>query len=215
MSRRLARATAIVMGSAMAVMVARPAEAQTFETLGTRAAGMGGAFVAVADDATAVYWNPAGLALGGSYFSVVIETAQDKTEPDNLVSAGRSSANIAALTTPPLGLSYYRLSSTTIAPRSGVLTTSAVDLERLITHHTGVTLVHSLTSHLAVATTAKVVYGVAASGLVLNGDRDDLLNDAGNLPETSTTKFDADIGVMARATSPSLSSRRPVQRHCN
>src|SRR3972149_5404206 len=29
--------------------------------LGARAIGMGGAFVAVADDATAPYWNPAGM----------------------------------------------------------------------------------------------------------------------------------------------------------
>src|SRR3989304_5776865 len=29
---------------------------------GTRAMGMGGSFVAVADDASAVFWNPAGLA---------------------------------------------------------------------------------------------------------------------------------------------------------
>src|SRR5215468_8588160 len=30
--------------------------------IGARAAGMGGAFVAVADDPSAVFWNPAGLA---------------------------------------------------------------------------------------------------------------------------------------------------------
>ena len=29
---------------------------------GARSLGMGGAFVALSDDATAVYWNPAGLA---------------------------------------------------------------------------------------------------------------------------------------------------------
>ncbi len=37
------------------------AAAQTAEVVGTRALGMGGAFVAVADDPSAVYWNPAGL----------------------------------------------------------------------------------------------------------------------------------------------------------
>lgn len=31
-------------------------------TVGARAAGMGGAYVSVADDATAVFWNPAGIA---------------------------------------------------------------------------------------------------------------------------------------------------------
>ena len=33
---------------------------------------MGGAFVGVADDASAIYWNPAGLA-AGSYFSLVVD----------------------------------------------------------------------------------------------------------------------------------------------
>src|SRR4029453_5176655 len=43
--------------------VATSAAAQVgFEPVGTRAQGMAGAFVAVADDATATYWNPAGLA---------------------------------------------------------------------------------------------------------------------------------------------------------
>ena len=41
--------------------------AQTFGGIGTRAEGMGGAFVAVADDASAVYWNPAGIATGATF----------------------------------------------------------------------------------------------------------------------------------------------------
>src|SRR5690606_23301601 len=46
-------------------MFAAPASAQlVFESAGERALGMAGAFVAVADDATAVHWNPAGLAAG-------------------------------------------------------------------------------------------------------------------------------------------------------
>src|SRR5690242_5273284 len=40
------------------------AGAQTIETVGERAMGMGGAFVAVADDSTATWWNPAALAAG-------------------------------------------------------------------------------------------------------------------------------------------------------
>lgn len=41
------------------------------EGLGIRAIGMGGAFISVADDASAIYWNPAGLSqLRGSGFSV-------------------------------------------------------------------------------------------------------------------------------------------------
>ena len=47
------------------ILWASPASAQhVFESVGERALGMGGAFVAVADDATAVHWNPAGLVTG-------------------------------------------------------------------------------------------------------------------------------------------------------
>ena len=57
------------------VVLPPPARAQIYETVGTRAQGMGGAFVAVADDATATWWNPAGLATG-AYFSTVIERGE-------------------------------------------------------------------------------------------------------------------------------------------
>jgi hypothetical protein len=56
---RLARAAAIAalgLGAA-----ASPTAAQhVFESVGERALGMGGAFVAVADDATAVHWESGG-----------------------------------------------------------------------------------------------------------------------------------------------------------
>src|ERR1043166_1692648 len=47
--------------------------AQTAAPVGVRAEGMGGAFVAVADDATAAWWNPAGLATG-ALFRAILET---------------------------------------------------------------------------------------------------------------------------------------------
>jgi hypothetical protein len=42
-------------------LVAFPGSGLAFNIVGPRAMGMGGAFVAVCDDATAVYWNPAAL----------------------------------------------------------------------------------------------------------------------------------------------------------
>ena len=173
---------------------ARQASAQTFEVLGTRAAGMGGAFVGVADDASAVYWNPAGLVLGGSYFSMLLDNNQGKAEPDDIPQAGSQSATIIALTTLPFGVTYYRLSATTLTPTADP---QSVRLERLTTHHAGVTFVQSLTDRIAVASTLKWVHGLAASGAVPTGDRDDLLDGSGELPDASTNKFDADIGLMA------------------
>src|SRR3982074_3752673 len=48
------------------------ARAQRYEDIWVRAQGMAGAFVAVADDATATWWNPAGLATG-AFFSGIVE----------------------------------------------------------------------------------------------------------------------------------------------
>lgn len=66
--------TIIALGLALAVAPGAALGAQEFEKVGTiggqflkigvgaRAQAMGGAFVSVADDATAVFWNPAGIA---------------------------------------------------------------------------------------------------------------------------------------------------------
>jgi hypothetical protein len=45
------------------LIVTQSLYSQQFMTVGGRAAGMGGAYVAVADDLTAVYWNPAAASL--------------------------------------------------------------------------------------------------------------------------------------------------------
>ena len=86
------------------------AYAQAPESIGIRAQGMGGAFTAVADDATAVWWNPAGLA-GGSYFSTVLEYGHPKDPPD-------TNANVkgVSIAFPALGLGYYRLPISQMRP---------------------------------------------------------------------------------------------------
>src|SRR5215207_9607258 len=74
---------------------------QTFGGVGTRAEGMGGAFVAVADDASAIYWNPAGIATGATF--------------DLQVSKGDSHLFIGAAL-PVVGASYYRTREVTGLP---------------------------------------------------------------------------------------------------
>ena len=75
-----------VAAASIAVLSAARVDAQIFENIGTRAQGMGGAFVAVADDATASWWNPAGLA-SGAYFNGVFEHGR-ATQPDKVTGSG-------------------------------------------------------------------------------------------------------------------------------
>jgi hypothetical protein len=125
----------------LVLAAAASAPAQSEAPVGVRAAGMGGAFTAVADDGSAAYWNPAGFATG-SYFSLVLDTNQ----------LDRRSGWLLALGTPPLGLSYYR---TAIAQEKNGRNT-------LVAHHAGVTLVQSLGGRLAVGATLKLVHGIAS-----------------------------------------------------
>lgn len=91
----------------LAMVVPGAAIAQTMP--GTRAAGMAGAFVAVADDASAVYWNPAGVATG-SFVSAIVQIGQQVLErPSPQLSTNqRDTAGMVALSATAFGLAYYR-----------------------------------------------------------------------------------------------------------
>jgi hypothetical protein len=180
---------------ALAVSVA-PASAQSFDTVGTRAAGMGGAFVAVADDASAVYWNPAGFASGALFSLVLDRNAARLDTPDNGPAASRSGF-LMALGVPAVALSYYRLHSTDLKPLQTLVGPATVEANTLVTHHIGATVVQSVAPGVAVGATLKLVRGVASSTLQPATERDDLLDDHGDLTTEGTTRFDADLGVMA------------------
>ena len=75
------------------------------QSTGTRAAGMGEAFVAVADDATSIYWNPAGMATG-AYLSFVLDYGQNRAEPpspDGTPGGCGGSQHFIGFTLPPFG----------------------------------------------------------------------------------------------------------------
>jgi hypothetical protein len=183
--------TALLLGAAIA-----PAGAQSFDTVGTRAAGMGGAFVAVADDASAAYWNPAGFA-SGSLFSLVLDRRTAEVTRPGTSPAGHRSGLFMALGIPALGLSYYRLSSREVAPAVRTETgNSLLEADTLVTHHLGATLVQSIVPGLTVGATLKMVRGYASSVLGPATEREALPDPSGDVPAQESTHFDADLGVM-------------------
>ena len=192
------------------VLAVPPAAAQVFESVGTRALGMGGAFVAVADDATATYWNPAGLATGASFDACLAYAAGDLAGGADQAGERRGETATASLclAMPAIGLSYNRLRVTSTAP-SGSSTASPpggrqdlrpreVGVSSLATGQFGVTLVQSLVPGLAVGATLKAVRGTLATGLLPAGTPPDAaLDRAQDLEGRSKTVADADLGVMA------------------
>ena len=167
--------------------------AQSLDTIGTRAQGMGGAFVGVADDASGVYWNHAGLA-GGAYFSLVLDGNAARSVPEGVANGASRTGWLLALTTPALGLSYARLQNTVVSRASGVPENSHV--ESLVTQHVGATLVQSLVDRVAVGATVKVIRGIAAAADVPGNDREALLDHA-DLIGHGSNRVDLDVGVMA------------------
>jgi len=195
---RTALAAGLLAGTAL------PASAQIYEIVGTRAQGMGGAFIAVADDATATWWNPAGLATG-AYFSSVIERGRT-TEPGDAPGGPvwRGDGGTFSVVFPALGLSYYRLRISEIAPPASTgdgapdrqdQGTTGTGVRSWATNQFGVTVGQSLGNHFVVASTVRLVRG----GLALaSGPADgDLLDQAADLDVPMETEADLDLGTMA------------------
>lgn len=202
---KLLRVCAVV---AAASLLPAAAGAQGFDAVGTRAAGMGGAFVGMADDASAIYWNPGGLA-AGAYFSLVLDGGRVEATPDTLTAGSDGSSLLLGLAMPALGLGYYRLQSRvvsapiTLVPaearlsRRNLSVAPELQLDTLITHHGGITLVQSLWPGVAVGTTLKLVRGIAASSRVSGATSEQVLEsrEAETLGR-ATNEVDADVGVM-------------------
>ena len=127
----------------------RPADAQIFENIGIRAQGMSGAFVAVSDDATTTWWNPAGLASGGLFNGVI--------EFHRIESSSDTRARAFAFNVPSLGLSYYRLGLNGMRLIHPTGTPSASREDEGALNQFGVTVGQSIGSHLIVGSTLKLV----------------------------------------------------------
>ena len=196
--RSYGRAAALL---AFALVLPISARAQS---TGTRAAGMGDAFVAVADDATSIYWNPAGMATG-SFLSFVLDYGQNRAEPpspDGTPGGSEGSAQFIGFTIPPFGLGYYRrsMATTTHLTPEEMAGTSREDgrqsVQALTTSNIGVSLGQSINQYIVVAGTVKFVNGEVTSGVSRAGDPFDALDERESFPHRSTSRVDVDAGAM-------------------
>ncbi len=94
-----------------AVLSATAADAQTrVMHLGARAASMGGAFTGVADDSTAFYWNPAGIALG-RFLSAGVYYGREESDRDGRVFEDRAGGLSLEYTFMGVAFTQYRQSA--------------------------------------------------------------------------------------------------------
>ena len=182
------------------------ADAQIVETAGSRALGMGGAFVAVASDSSATWWNPAGLAAGPL---LDLALARNLVEVTEQPPAWRNRTSWFALGTPALGLSYYRFRITDIQPLSPIAPPDAgredervaVPVRSLAVSQMGVTIVQTLVSGVHVGTTLKRLRGIVRES------REDSMASTSDLLAAGEAldggdveaRYDVDVGIIAVA----------------
>ena len=190
------------------LLTADPSLCQIFESVGTRATGMAGAFVAVADDGTAAYWNPAGLSTG-AFFSLLADHTLVRERVSGVGTevalADRSNA-IVALSTNAFAFSYYRLRINQIGP--AVLPSASGDqaqrererhvaLRSWLSHNVAVSAAQVVYPGVSVGTTFRYVR--AAAGMV-PGDpflsTEDLLGQVEHLVTQGGNAVDLDLGLV-------------------
>ena len=168
---------------------------------------MGGAFVAVANDSSATWWNPAGLATGPF---VDIALAGASGESGGRLPASRTGLWSFSLGTPPLGVSYYRLRITDIRAASPTAPAEAgreegaagVGLRSLSVSQFGATVLHTITTGVSAGATVKYLRGTArlrdldatGSGAGIS----ELLDEGDDLSGgDSEGALDVDVGILA------------------
>jgi len=212
MTRRARLTLSIVLSLAAG---AGSAAAQVFESAGSRALGMGGAFVAVASDSTATWWNPAALPTGPF---VDVSIGRTTTTGGDRAPSWRERTTGVALLTPPVGLSYYRYSVADVGrrqgagpgPASGDASGRGSDegqdavLRTMTVNQIGATFVQTLATGVHLGATLKYLSGRMATGVTAMGQaslsgaalRDQAADlDAGGWDAA----FDMDLGAIAVA----------------
>jgi hypothetical protein len=190
--------------AASILCVSAGASGQVVETVGSRALGMGGAFVAVASDSSATWWNPAGLAAGPF---IDLALARAVTEAGGELPANRSKGSWFALGTPPFGVSYYALKVTSVQALTPTVTESGsredrrAGMQSVAASQFGITLVHTLIDGVHAGATLKYVRGTVRAGERQGDFSSGALLDLGDDLQGGDGEgaFDADVGLLGVA----------------
>jgi hypothetical protein len=184
-----------------------PAAAQGLEAFGSRATALA-AFVAVADDASAVAWNPSGL-VSGPIFNLQIDLGRSTHRQEEALlpgtAADRFQALLVAIGTTPAGLSYYRLVSSSFlvddpaASGSPDREKEQVQIRTLVTSHLGVTVQQSLGEYVTLGATLKLVRGSVGTGTVEASSWNEAFDSVDALAREGSTRGDLDVGAMFAA----------------
>jgi hypothetical protein len=176
-------------------LVSSPAFGQIpFEIVGTRALGMGGAFVAVADDATATHWNPAGLVVGGPANMTVgwdhLRFGDPKAPA--MVGASDDSTALTSVTTYPMGFTYgyYRSSRIVAIGDDGTPIVNS-----LVIHHYSASFAQSLGGGLVVGGTVKYLSGKSTTGAAIS-QLNDALAEGPKRDADADGNIDFDLGLL-------------------
>jgi hypothetical protein len=165
---------------------------------------MGGAFVAVADDSSATWWNPAALA-DGPFFDLSIEHGVD--ERGDSRPAGRDSVTGVALSLPMVGVSFRRVGVAGVGEVLPVVLVpggrqdgeASTGLRRWSGSIVGGTLVQTLFDGVHVGATLKYLRGTARQETAIPavGIDDGLERAAGLEGGQAENRFDLDVGGLA------------------
>jgi hypothetical protein len=195
-----------ILFAALVLTLAGDSSAQIVESVGNRAIGMGGAFVAVASDSSATWWNPGGLATG-PFSDVSIGRAE--TDLKEQIPARRDRASWFAATAPAVGFSYYRLRITDIqgsdSTGQGAVsredTRAEVSVRSISVSALGLTVVQSILPGVHAGATLKYVRGTLRADVDQGtGSVDDVLDRGADLEGGDVENhFDLDAGLIAAA----------------